>query len=180
MVVPWSLRRPLYRRGLSGHQARRRSRHRVSTVAGARPRDHIQGVDPCDRRFARAARLKEIGVMQTKHRLFDDAAKLAGGAIGTLAGVRREIEALARQQLDRLLDGMELVTRDEFEAVKAMAAAARTENERLAARLAALEGTPPSRRGAASKAKAGRRKGASRPTAARTKPARTKASRPRR
>jgi BMFP domain-containing protein YqiC len=112
--------------------------------------------------------------MQTKHRLFDDAAKLAGGAIGTLAGVRREIEALARQQLDRLLDGMELVTRDEFEAVKAMAAAARAENERLAARLAALEGTPP-RRDAAPKAKAGRRKGASRPAAARTK-----AKRPRR
>lgn len=102
--------------------------------------------------------------MQTKHRLFDDAAKLAGGAIGTLAGVRREIEALARQQLDRLLDGMELVTRDEFEAVKAMAAAARAENERLAARLAALEGGS-----AAPKTKAGRRKGASRPAASRKK-----------
>jgi len=107
--------------------------------------------------------------MQTKHRLFDDAAKLAGGAIGTLAGVRREIEALARQQLDRLLDGMDLVTRDEFDAVKAMAAAARAENERLAARLDALEGGSASRRGAAPKAKLGRHKGASRPAAARAK-----------
>ena len=108
--------------------------------------------------------------MQTKHRLFDDAAKLAGGAIGTLAGVRREIEALARQQLDRLLDGMDLVTRDEFDAVKAMAAAARAENERLAARLDALEGgSAGRRRGAAPKAKVGRHKGASRPAAARAK-----------
>ena len=79
--------------------------------------------------------------MQTKHRLFDDAAKLAGGAIGTLAGVRREIEALARQQLDRLLDGMELVTRDEFEAVKAMAAAARA--KRSAAASAATAASAP-------------------------------------
>jgi hypothetical protein len=86
--------------------------------------------------------------MQTKSRLFDDAARLAGGAIGTLAGVRREIEALARQQLDRLLDGMDLVTRDEFEAVKAMAVAAREENERLAARLASLEGKRAKARGA--------------------------------
>lgn len=77
--------------------------------------------------------------MQTRHRFFDDAAKLAGGAIGTLAGMRREIEALARQQVDRLLDGMDLVTRDEFETVKAMAVAAREENERLAARITALE-----------------------------------------
>lgn len=106
--------------------------------------------------------------MQTRHRLFDDAAKLAGGAIGTLAGVRREIEALARQQLDRLLDGMELVTRDEFEAVKAMAAAARAENERLAARIAILEGGRPARK-AAPKTAAGRRKGASRPASGRAK-----------
>ena len=85
--------------------------------------------------------------MQTRHRLFDDAARLAGGAIGTLAGVRREVEALARQQVDRLLDGMDLVTRDEFETVKAMAVAAREENERLAARIAALEGGRTARKG---------------------------------
>lgn len=102
--------------------------------------------------------------MQTKNRLFDDAARLAGGAIGTLAGVRREIEALARQQLDRLLEGMDLVTRDEFEAVKAMAAAAREENERLAARIEKLEGKAARTRPAA---KARGRRGASRPAAQR-------------
>ena len=63
--------------------------------------------------------------MQSDNRFFDDAAKLAGGAIGTLAGLRREIETLARQQVERLLERMDLVTRDEFEAVKEMAAKAR-------------------------------------------------------
>ncbi len=77
--------------------------------------------------------------MQSDNRFFDDAAKLAGGAIGTLAGLRREIEALARQQVERLLARMDLVTRDEFEAVKEMAAKARAEQEDLTDRLAALE-----------------------------------------
>ena len=77
--------------------------------------------------------------MQSDNRLFDDAAKLAGGAIGTLAGLRREIEALARQQVERLLARLDLVTRDEFEAVKAMAAKARAEQEDLTARIVALE-----------------------------------------
>ena len=80
--------------------------------------------------------------MQSDNRFLDDAAKLAGGAIGTLAGLRREIEALARQQVERLLARMDLVTRDEFEAVKEMAAKARAEQEDLAARLAALEAKP--------------------------------------
>lgn len=73
--------------------------------------------------------------MQSKSRIFDDAARLAGGALGTLAGIRREVEALVRQQFERFLDGMELVTREEFEAVKAMAAKARSEQERLEARV---------------------------------------------
>ncbi len=77
--------------------------------------------------------------MQSDNRFLDDAAKLAGGAIGTLAGLKREIEALARQQVERLLARMDLVTRDEFEAVKEMAAKARAEQEDLAARFAALE-----------------------------------------
>lgn len=77
--------------------------------------------------------------MQSDNRFLDDAAKLAGGAIGTLAGLRREIEALARQQVERLLARMDLVTRDEFEAVREMAAKARAEQEDLAQRLAALE-----------------------------------------
>ena len=70
--------------------------------------------------------------MQTRNRIFDDAAKLAGGAVGTLEGVRREIEALVRQQVERILSRFDLVTRDEFDAVKEMAARARAEQEELA------------------------------------------------
>ncbi|MFQ5958796.1 MAG: accessory factor UbiK family protein [Alphaproteobacteria bacterium] len=77
--------------------------------------------------------------MQTDNRLIDDLAKVAASTVGVLAGVREEVEARLRQQFERVLDGMELVNRDEFEAVKAMAAKARAENERLARRLAALE-----------------------------------------
>ncbi|CAN0464108.1 unnamed protein product [Discosporangium mesarthrocarpum] len=80
--------------------------------------------------------------MQSRNRVFDDAARVAGGALGTLSGIRREVEGLVRHQLDKMLSGMDLVTRDEFEAVKAMAVRAREENERLEARLQALEAAP--------------------------------------
>lgn len=77
--------------------------------------------------------------MQTQNRLFEDLARVAGGALGTLAGLRNEIESLIRQQFERLMADMNLVTRDEFEAVQAMAAKARAEQEAMAVRLAALE-----------------------------------------
>ena len=77
--------------------------------------------------------------MQTRNRFFDDAARLAGGAAGTFAGIRREMESLARQQFERLLSSMDLVTREEFDAVREMAIKARTEQEAMAERLAALE-----------------------------------------
>ena len=77
--------------------------------------------------------------MATPNRFFEDAARVAGGAIGTLSGVKRELENLVRHQLDRLLAGMDFVTREEFDAVKEMAANARKENDRLEARIAALE-----------------------------------------
>ena len=77
--------------------------------------------------------------MQTQNRFFDDLARVAAGAMGTLSGVRSEIETRIREQLERVLAGMDLVSRDEFEAVKAMAAKARSEQEDLQKRLAALE-----------------------------------------
>lgn len=77
--------------------------------------------------------------MQTNNRILDDLARVASGAMGGLAGVRHEVEGRLREQVERLLAGMDLVTREEFEAVKAMAAQARTEQDLLAARLAALE-----------------------------------------
>jgi hypothetical protein len=77
--------------------------------------------------------------MQSQSRFFDDLARVAAGAVGTLSGVRSEIESRAREQLERVLAGMDLVTREEFEAVKAMAAKSRAEQEDLARRLAELE-----------------------------------------
>jgi BMFP domain-containing protein YqiC len=77
--------------------------------------------------------------MPTRNRMFDDAARVAGGAFGTLAGIKREIDALARAQFERLIGGLDLVTRDEFEAVREMAAKARAEQDALEARVAAFE-----------------------------------------
>jgi BMFP domain-containing protein YqiC len=77
--------------------------------------------------------------MQSQNRLFDDIARVAAGAVGALSGVRGEVESRIRDQLERLLAGMDLVSREEFEAVKAMAAKARAEQEILQRRLDALE-----------------------------------------
>ncbi len=76
---------------------------------------------------------------QTRSRVFDDFAKLMTDAAGLAEGARREVETLARTQLERLMSGMDFVSREEFEAVKEMAALARTQNDELAARVAALE-----------------------------------------
>ncbi len=78
--------------------------------------------------------------MALRRRMIDDFAKLSTAAAGLVQGAGREAETLFRERLERLLDRMDLVTREEFEAVKAMAAKAREENEALAARLARLEG----------------------------------------
>ncbi len=77
--------------------------------------------------------------MQSQNRFFDDMARVAGGAASALSGVREEIEARLRGQLERILAGMDLVSREEFEAVKAMASKARTEQEDLLRRVAELE-----------------------------------------
>ncbi|MFQ5763490.1 MAG: accessory factor UbiK family protein [Rhodospirillales bacterium] len=77
--------------------------------------------------------------MQTRSRVFDDFAKVAGGAVSTLAGVKAEIEALVRQQIERFLVDADMVPRDEFDAVKAVAARARAEQEALETRVRALE-----------------------------------------
>lgn len=80
--------------------------------------------------------------MQSENRLFDDFVKLMNGAAGTLAGVGREAEAGLRERMKEWIGGLDMVSREEFEAVKAMAIAARDEAEKLKARLDALEGRP--------------------------------------
>jgi len=77
--------------------------------------------------------------MQTQNRFFDDLARVAAGAMGALSGMRSEVETRIREQLERVLAGMDLVSRDEFEAVKAMAAKARAEQEDLQKRVTELE-----------------------------------------
>ena len=77
--------------------------------------------------------------MQTENRFFDDLARVLNGAAGTLAGVGREAEANARARAREWIGGLDFVSRDEFEAVKTMAAAARDEADALRARLDALE-----------------------------------------
>ena len=78
--------------------------------------------------------------MQSENRFFDDLAKLVNGAAGTVAGMSREFETNAREKAKHWIGGVDFVSRDEFDAVKAMAAAAREEVELLKARIDALEG----------------------------------------
>ena len=77
--------------------------------------------------------------MQVDNRLLDDLARVASGAFGALSGVRGEVEARLKHQFERILSEMDLVPREEFDAVKAMAAKARQEQEALKKRVAALE-----------------------------------------
>lgn len=77
--------------------------------------------------------------MQTRSKIFEDLSKVASGATQSFIGVRAEIDALVRGQLSRLLADMDLVPREEFDAVRAMAQKAREENAKLEARLKALE-----------------------------------------
>ena len=77
--------------------------------------------------------------MQSQNRIFDDLVKMMNGVAGTMAGVGREAEASMRDKMREWVGGMDFVSREEFEAVKAMAVAARDENEALAKRIAELE-----------------------------------------
>ncbi|MFD1332375.1 accessory factor UbiK family protein [Methylopila musalis] len=76
---------------------------------------------------------------EPRGRVFDEIGRLMTDAAGAASGVRREVETIVRAQANRILSELDLVRRDEFEAVRAMAEKARLENERLEARLAALE-----------------------------------------
>ena len=77
--------------------------------------------------------------MQSDNKIFDDFVKFMNGAAGTLAGMGREAEQGARSRAKEWIGGLDFVSRDEFEAVKAMAAAARDDADALRARLDALE-----------------------------------------
>jgi BMFP domain-containing protein YqiC len=91
--------------------------------------------------------------MQSQNRLFDDFVKVLNGAAGTFAGMTREAQAAMQERARDWIGGLDLVSRDEFEAVKAMAVAAREENAALKGRIEALEAAAG---GAAKPAKGGR------------------------
>ena len=103
--------------------------------------------------------------MQTRNTLLDDLARVATGALGIAAGLRREAEELLRARFAAVLGAGDFVTREEFSAVKAMAARARAENEALAERLRGLEKRlgakrrPPARKPRAAAKGAGAAKG---------------------
>jgi len=95
--------------------------------------------------------------MQSQNKLFDDLVKVLNGVAGTAAGMGREAQAAMQERAREWVGGLDMVSREEFEAVKAMAAAAREQNEALEARIAALEaGLKPSaargKRGSSGKA----------------------------
>ena len=77
--------------------------------------------------------------MQSQSKILEDMAKVASSALGVAAGMRSEVEARFREQLERLLTQMDLVPREEFDAMTAVAVAAREGQEALAAQVAALE-----------------------------------------
>jgi len=77
--------------------------------------------------------------MATEKRLFDDLSRVASGALGALTGMRDEVETRLKDQVERVLGRMNLVRREEFDAVQAMAAKARLAQEALETRVAALE-----------------------------------------
>jgi BMFP domain-containing protein YqiC len=82
-------------------------------------------------------------IMQGGNKILDDFARMMTDAAGMAQGVRREAEGVFKSQFERMIRDMDLVTREEFEAVRDMAVKAREENDALSARLAALEAQLP-------------------------------------
>jgi BMFP domain-containing protein YqiC len=102
---------------------------------------------------------------QTSNRFFDEVARLMNDAAGVAQGVRREFDTLFRTQAERILSDLDVVKREEFEAVKEMARLAREENEALKARLAALEAKAETKRTRASSGGSGPGSGGGAPSA---------------
>ncbi len=103
--------------------------------------------------------------MQSSNRLLDDLAKVASGAASAMAGMREEVEGLVRQRVERLIADLDLVSRDEFDVAKAMAARARAEQEKLERRVKALEEALAKLDGADAPAENGEGKAAEAPSA---------------
>tara|TARA_R110001599_G_scaffold105831_1_gene267135 strand:+ start:124 stop:501 length:378 start_codon:yes stop_codon:yes gene_type:complete len=121
----------------------------------------------------------EFNEMQSQNRFFDDLSKVLNGLAGTVAGVGREAESSARERAKEWFGGMDFVSRDEFDAVKEMAAKARAEADALKKRIDALEkaasaraSKPAAKRATASKA-SGQKAAAPKPAARKSAPPKT-------
>jgi BMFP domain-containing protein YqiC len=86
-----------------------------------------------------ATEAERFAMTQTTNRFFDEIGRLMNDAAGAAQGVKREVDAVVRNQAERILRDLDMVQREEFEAVKEMARLAREENEALKARIAVLE-----------------------------------------
>jgi BMFP domain-containing protein YqiC len=82
---------------------------------------------------------RRIWMTQTSNRFFDEIGRLMNDAAGAAQGVKREVDTVVRNQAEKILNDLDIVKREEFEAVKEMARLAREENEALKARIVALE-----------------------------------------
>jgi BMFP domain-containing protein YqiC len=91
----------------------------------------VLAIDPADRRSPQ--------MTQTSNRFFDEIGRLMNDAAGAAQGVKREVDTVVRNQAEKILRDLDIVKREEFEAVKDMARLAREENEALKARIAVLE-----------------------------------------
>jgi BMFP domain-containing protein YqiC len=97
-------------------------------------------IDPLPTLCSSLRRRPEIPTMtQTSNRFFDEIGRLMNDAAGAAQGVKREVDAVVRNQAEKILRDLDIVKREEFEAVKDMARLAREENEALKARIAAME-----------------------------------------
>ena len=90
---------------------------------------------------------KEDCAVQSQNRIFDDIARVAGGALSALGGLKQEIEAMVRDRFERFMAEGNFVRREEFDVVQAMVAAARAEQEKLTARVTELERSLSAKRG---------------------------------
>lgn len=113
--------------------------------------------------------------MQVDNKLLDDLARVAAGAAGAVSGLRDEVEAQMRQRMERLLANMDVVTREEFEVVRELAANARREQEALSKTVAALEQRIAALEGGAPNPRA---KAETKPRAAAKRPAAVKSRKP--
>ncbi|MBF0325264.1 MAG: accessory factor UbiK family protein [Alphaproteobacteria bacterium] len=112
--------------------------------------------------------------MQTQNPFFDDLARMAGGAMSALSGLRAEMEAMMRQQMERFMSGADMVPREEFEVVRDMAIKARSEQDALQKRVEALEAQLAALAPKAAPVKAAAAKAPAKPKA----PAKAKAAKP--